>query len=81
MRFLVLSLKICKVYGGVGSAYLRSGGTGGVGVPVGYSNSVDGVSYMTVDMRVTSARALSYKVTGSAKLDVYVLGYYQTERT
>ena len=71
---------LCKVSGGVGSGYLRSSGSGGSGVPIGYNGFTGGASYMTVFMRVTSVRSLSYKITGGAQLSIFVLGYMQTEQ-
>lgn len=62
-----------------GSAYLRSYAAQNTGVIVGSSTPSDVQDRMCLTMRVASDLKLQYKVTGGAKLSVYVLGYQMTE--
>lgn len=65
--------------GTAGSAYLRSYTAQSTGVIVGSSTPSDVQDRMCLTMRVTSDLKLQYKVTGGAKLSMYVLGYDMTE--
>ncbi len=65
--------------GSAGSAYLRSFGGQNTGLIVGSSTPNDVQDRMCLTMRVTSDIKLQYKVTGGARLSVYVLGYEMTE--
>ena len=64
--------------GSAGSAYIRSYGGQPTGLLVGAANPWSG-AFSTQRLRVTSDRKIEYRVTGGARLYIYVLGYCMTE--
>ncbi len=62
-----------------GTAYLRTYGTQDVGIAVGAVHEASAVETTAIDLRVSSTRRIQYRVTGGARLDVGITGYYQTE--
>lgn len=62
-----------------GKAYLRTSGSGGNGKPAGEIKA-NGVDVVYLSVRVTSAAAVSYRVTSAnCSVSIYVVGYDQTE--
>jgi hypothetical protein len=61
-----------------GSAFIRVAGSQGDGVQIGELPPGQ-VTYLPLHQRVTSLRDLYYRTTGDLKLDIWVLGYTNTE--
>jgi hypothetical protein len=64
--------------GGAGSAYIRSYNGQSTGLIVGAANPWAG-SFSAQRLRVRSDRRFDYRVTGGARLYIYILGYFMTE--